>query len=75
MDGTARFACSSCDSPSIIIPATLTDDAPVLCSGCQGVIGTWLGYKSFISRSIHSEVPSRLLCIDPIIAPMPEEVC
>ena len=73
MDGTARFACRNCDSPSITIPAELIDSAAVLCAGCQSVIGSWIDYKSFISRSIHSEArASRRVCIDPIIAPVTE---
>jgi hypothetical protein len=36
------------------------------------VLGSWLGYKSYVSRSIHAEyeaVPAQpMICVDPIIA-------
>ncbi|PTM41702.1 hypothetical protein [Bosea sp. 124] len=66
-----QFACCECGSPSIIIPADLVDDAPVSCGGCGDVIGTWLGYKSFVSRSISLEAdgfPNAMpVCVDPIM--------
>lgn len=67
----AEFACCECGSPSITIPADLADDAPVSCGGCNNVIGSWLGYKSFVSRSItleaHGFPNTPLICIDPIM--------
>jgi len=72
-DGTARFACSACGSPSIVLPAVLADEAVVSCGRCQSAMGSWLGYKSYVSRSIHAEyeaVPAQpMICVDPIIAP------
>lgn len=66
----AEFACCECGSPSITIPADLADDAPVSCGGCDSVIGSWLGYKSFVSRSLSLEAhsfPNTLICVDPIM--------
>lgn len=66
----AQFAACECGSPSIIIPAAIADDAPVSC-GCGRVIGSWLGYKSFVSRSIsleaHGLPNAPLICVDPIL--------
>ncbi len=68
----AQFTACECGSPSITIPADLADDTPVSCGGCDSVIGSWLGYKSFVSRSItleaHGLPNTRLICVDPIMA-------
>lgn len=67
----AQFACCECGSPSITIPPDLADDAPVSCGGCDSIIGSWLGYKSFVSRSItleaHGFPNTPLICVDPIM--------
>ncbi|HEY5795598.1 MAG TPA: hypothetical protein VIU82_11335 [Bosea sp. (in: a-proteobacteria)] len=67
----AQFAACECGSPSIIIPAEIADDALVSCGGCARVIGSWLGYKSFVSRSInlesHGFPKTPLICVDPIL--------
>ena len=67
----AIFDACECGSPSIIIPAEIADDAPVSCGGCARVIGSWLGYKSFVSRSInlesHGFPKTPLICVDPIM--------
>lgn len=67
----AEFACCECGSPSITIPADLADDAPVFCGGCDTAIGSWLGYKSFVSRSIYLETHGYghgpLISVDPIM--------
>ena len=72
----AQFAACDCGSPSIIIPADIADDAPVSCS-CGRVIGSWLGYKSFVSRSINLEAHgfpnAPLICVDPIMSQPLEE--
>ena len=72
-----QFACCECGSPSITIPANLADDAPVSCGGCDNVIGSWLGYKSFVSRSIgletHGFPHAPLICVDPIMKQSVEE--
>ncbi|MFA6968662.1 hypothetical protein [Bosea sp. (in: a-proteobacteria)] len=66
----AQFAACQCGSASIVIPAEIVDDAPVSC-GCGRVIGSWLGYKSFVSRSItleaHGFPNTPLICVDPIM--------
>lgn len=73
----AQFAACECGSPSIIIPADIADDAPVSCGGCGRVIGSWLGYKSFVSRSInlesHGFPNTPLICVDPIMTPSAED--
>lgn len=75
--GKARFAACECGSPSIAIPATIVDEALVSCGGCSRVIGSWLGYKSFVSRSIGLEgggLPSAsFICVDPILTLSREE--
>lgn len=67
----AEFACCECGSPSITLPADLADDAPVSCGGCDSFIGSWLGYKCFVSRSIgremHGLAHAPLICVDPIM--------
>ena len=67
----AQFSACECGSPSIAIPADIADDAPVFCGGCGSVIGSWLGYKSFVSRSIsleaHGFPNAPLICVDPIM--------
>lgn len=73
----AQFAACECGSPSIVIPAHIVDDAPVSCGGCGSVIGSWLGYKSFVSRSIcleaHGFPNAPLICVDPILTPSLED--
>lgn len=68
----AQFTACECGSPSIAIPPDIADDAPVSCGGCGRVIGSWLGYKSFVSRSISLEAHvfpnTPLICVDPITA-------
>ena len=78
MPAQAQFACCECGSPSIIFPADIADEAAVSCGGCRRVISSWLGYKSFVSRSIGLEAGSSRsaasLCVDPIIASPLEDV-
>jgi ribosomal protein S27E len=72
MPAQAQFACCECGSPSIIFPAAIADEAAVSCGGCRRVISSWLGYKSFVSRSIGLEATgarsAASICADPIIA-------
>ncbi len=67
----AQFSACECGSPSIVIPSEIVDEAPVSCGGCSRVIGSWLGYKSFVSRSItleaHGLPHAPLICVDPIM--------
>ncbi|KPF62820.1 hypothetical protein IP69_19745 [Bosea sp. AAP35] len=69
-----QFAACECGAPSIAIPADLVDDAPVACGGCDRIIGSWLGYKSFVSRSIaletHGCSNKPLVCLDPMVQPL-----
>ena len=59
-----------CGAVSVVAPAIIADDAPVSCGGCSRVIGSWLGYKTFVSRAIGREAerldrPARI-CVDPM---------
>lgn len=78
LDRTARFACIVCGSPSIVLPVVLVDDAVVSCGGCQSAIGSWIDYKSYVSRSIHAEsaaMPTHAAaCVDPILTAAPNSV-
>jgi hypothetical protein len=81
MTGTpvlGQFTACECGSPSIIIPAMVADEAPVSCGGGARVIGSWLGYKTFVSRSIAREAQgmpkASRICVDPILTAGLEEM-
>lgn len=71
MPANHQFRSCECGAPSITIPTAIVDDAAVRCGGCHRIIGTWIGYKSFVSRSIRREIQSvanaPLVCVDPIM--------
>jgi hypothetical protein len=72
-NGGANYAGCGCGAPSITLPSILSDEASVKCGGCNEIVGTWLGYKTFVSRAIRQEVGdngrrSPIVCVDPITA-------
>lgn len=73
----SQFSTCACGSPSINIPAIIVDEAPISCGGCGKFIGSWLGYKRFVSRSIglegHGFQHGPLICVDPILTATPED--
>lgn len=73
-----QFSACECGAPSIVIPALVADEAPVSCGGCARVIGSWLGYKAFVSRSIEREAQglpkAARICVDPILTAGLEDV-
>ncbi len=72
-----QFSACECGAPSIVVPAMVADEAPVSCGGCSRLIGSWLGYKAFVSRSIAREAQRTplhaLVCVDPILTAGPDE--
>ena len=68
-----RYSPCPCGAPAIVIPADISDSSPILCGGCQGRIGNWLGYKAFVGRSIAAEQyrsdTSLPICVDPLLIP------
>ncbi|MET3890994.1 hypothetical protein ABIE41_002070 [Bosea sp. OAE506] len=59
-----------CGAVSVVAPPVIADDAPVTCGGCSRVIGSWLGYKSFVGRALERETGgsarSGWICVDPM---------
>ena len=73
LNGGASYTGCGCGAPSITLPSILSDESSVKCGGCDAVVGTWLGYKTFVSCAIRQEVGdnsrrSPLICVDPITA-------
>lgn len=44
------FACVRCGSPSVILPAELTDESEVRCGSCCHALMTWKSFKSLCDR-------------------------
>lgn len=72
-----QFSACECGAASIVVPAMVADEALVSCGGCARIIGSWLGYKAFVSRSIAREAQgmpkAALVCVDPILTAGIEE--
>lgn len=67
---TQAFDSCVCGAVSVVAPPVIADDAPVTCGGCSRVIGSWLGYKSFVGRALERETGasarSGWICVDPM---------
>ncbi len=67
---TQAFDSCVCGAVSVVAPPVIADDAPVTCGGCSRIIGSWLGYKSFVGRALERETGgsarSGWICVDPM---------
>jgi hypothetical protein len=54
----SNFACDRCGAPSIVLPETLEDMAPIRCSGCGDGLGTWGAFKQRTRQLILADVAS-----------------
>jgi hypothetical protein len=44
-EGSEEFSCYVCGSPAVVLPAHLTDDAPVRCRRCRTVLCTLAEFR------------------------------
>lgn len=46
----AGFSCQACGSPAVHLPSDLSDQALVICDGCQRPVGTLAAFRAYVDR-------------------------